>query len=135
MTITIALIPLLTALGSQEHDQDGAYLLCESLLKDAKQYSHMEESELLTRRTDLDKATDLIFFERLYSTSAEELIKVYSLEDGLTQKQVRQKAFDDVKAWESWLLDIGLSMRGITAEHEWTAVYKKCLDGVIANNK
>lgn len=133
MTITIVLIPLLAALGSQEHDQGGAYLLCETLLKDAKQYSHMEESELLTRRADLAQATDLGFFERLYSTSAEELIKVYSLEDGLTQEQARQKVFEDAKAWESWLLDISLSMRETTAEHEWTAVYKKCLDGVIAN--
>ncbi|MNF84116.1 hypothetical protein D3C76_1774000 [compost metagenome] len=46
-------------------------------------------------RTEVRNATDLAYFEKLYSTSSDKLLAAYALEDGLTEEQAKAKAFHD----------------------------------------
>lgn len=131
MNTLLALIPLLAALGSQGHN-DGAYPICDSFVEDAKAYSVRDKDELIALRSEVRNATDLAYFERLYSTSSEKLLAAYVQEDELSQEQAKSKAFHDAQAWEGALLDIGISMQGNTNEGDWNTIFKGCLDNVTA---
>lgn len=129
MNTLLALIPLLAAMGSQGHS-DGAYPICDSFVEDAKAYSVRDKDELITLRAEVRDATDLAYFERLYSTSSDKLLAAYAQSDGLTQEQAKAIAFRDAQAWEGALLDVGISMQGSTQEEAWNAIFKGCLDNV-----
>lgn len=131
MNTLLALIPLLAALGSQGHN-DGAYPICDAFVEDAKAYSERDKEELLALRTEVRNATDLAYFEKLYSTSSDKLLAAYAQEDGLTQDQAKAKAFHDAQAWEGALLDVGITMQGNTNEGDWNVIFKGCLDNVTA---
>ncbi|MGN4986496.1 hypothetical protein [Aeromonas hydrophila] len=131
MNTVLALIPLLAALGSQGHN-DSAYPICDSFVEDAKAYSVRDKDELIALRAEVRDATDLAYFEKLYSTSSEKLLAAYAQSDGLTQEQAKAIAFRDAQAWEGALLDVGISMQGTTQEEAWNAVFKGCLDNVAA---
>lgn len=131
MNILLALIPLLAALGSQGHN-DGAYPICDSFVEDAKAYSVRDKDELIALRSEVRNATELAFFERLYATSSDKLLAAYAEEDGLTEEQTKAKAFHDAQAWEGALLDVGITMQGITSEGDWSTVFKECIDNVTA---
>lgn len=132
MNTLLALIPLLAALGFQGHN-DGAYPICDSFVEDAKAYSVRDKDELIALRSEVRNATDLAYFERLYSTSSDKLLAAYVQEDGLTQMQAKAKAFHDAQAWEGALLDVGISMQGNNNEGDWNAIFKGCLDNVTAD--
>lgn len=127
MNTLLAFIPLLAALGSQGHN-DGAYPICDSFVEDAKAYSERDKDELMALRAEVRNATDLAYFEKLYSTSSDKLLAAYSQEDGLSQEQVKSKAFHDAQSWEVALLDAGIAMQGVKDEAKWVFVYKNCLD-------
>ena len=129
MNTVLALIPLLAALGSQGHN-DSAYPICDSFVEDAKAYSVRDKDELIALRAEVRDATDLAYFERLYSTSSDKLLAAYAHEDGLSQEQAKAKAFHDAQAWEGALLDVGITMQGRGSENEWNIVFKNCLDKV-----
>ncbi|MGY3945462.1 hypothetical protein [Aeromonas tecta] len=129
MNTLLAFIPLLAALGSQGHNDD-AYPICDSFIEDAKAYSERDKDELMALRTEVRNATDLAYFEKIYSTSSDKLLAAYAQEDGLTQDQAKAKAFHDAQAWEGALLDAGISMQGVTDENRWTLIFKNCLDTV-----
>lgn len=131
MNTLLTLIPLLAALGSQGHN-DGAYPICDSFVEDAKAYSERDKDELLALRTEVRNATDLAYFEKLYSTSSDKLLAAYAQEDGLTQDQAKAQAFHDAQAWEGALLDVGITMHGNTNEGDWNSIFKGCLDNVTA---
>lgn len=129
MNTVLALIPLLAALGSQNHNDD-AYPICDSFVEDAKAYSVREKDELIALRAEVRNATDLTYFEKLYSTSSDKLLAAYAHGNGLTREQAKVKAFRDAQAWEGALLDVGISMQGVTQETDWNAVFKGCLDNL-----
>lgn len=131
MNTLLALIPLLAALGSQGHS-DGAYLTCDSFVEDAKAYSVRDRDELIALRTEVRSATDLAYFERLYSTSSDKLLAAYVNDGGLSREQAKVKAFRDTQVWEEALLNIGISMQGVTQDTEWNRVFKDCLDTIQA---
>ncbi|MBQ4672888.1 hypothetical protein J4G66_03040 [Aeromonas dhakensis] len=131
MNTVLALIPLLAALGSPGHN-DSAYPICDSFVEDAKAYSVRDKDELIALRAEVRDATDLAFFEKLYSTSSDKLLASYVQEDGLTQEQAKAKAFHDAQAWEGALLDVGITMQGNKNEGDWNAIFKGCLDNVTA---
>lgn len=131
MNTVLALIPLLAALGSPSHN-DSAYPICDSFVEDAKAYSVRDKDELIALRAEVRDATDLAFFEKLYSTSSDKLLASYVQEDGLTQEQAKAKAFHDAQAWEGALLDVGITMQGNKNEGDWNAIFKGCLDNVTA---
>ena len=132
MNTVLVLIPLLAALGSQGHN-DSAYPICDSFVEDAKAYSVRDKDELIALRAEVRDATDLAYFERLYSTSSNKLLAAYSHEDGLTQEQTKTRAFRDLQVWEGALLDVGISMQGVTQEADWNTVFKGCLDNLQAS--
>jgi hypothetical protein len=133
MNTLLALIPLLAALGSQGHN-DVAYPICDSFVEDAKAYSERDKDELMALRTEVRNATDLAYFEKLYSTSSDKLLAAYAQEGGLTQDQAKAKAFHDAQIWEGALLNIGITMQGNKNEGDWNAIFKGCLDNLSASN-
>ena len=82
-----------------------AYEVCDAFIEDAVRYSDMDTMYLTTLRSQVMAAKDLAFFERLFSTTSDKLLRAYSAH---SIEQAREMAFRDTRQWELLLLDIGI---------------------------
>ncbi|MFM5209344.1 MULTISPECIES: hypothetical protein [Aeromonas] len=86
-----------------------AYEVCDALIDDAVRHSQMDNEHLTTLRSQVMAAKDLAFFERLFSTTSDKLLRAYSAH---SIEQAREMAFRDTRQWELLLLDIGIKVHG-----------------------
>ncbi len=54
------------------------YEVCDAFIDDAVRYSQMDKMHLKTLRSQVMAAKDLAFFERLFSTTSDKLLRAYS---------------------------------------------------------
>ena len=54
------------------------YEACDAFIDDAVRYSQMDKMHLKTLRSQVMAAKDLAFFERLFSTTSDKLLRAYS---------------------------------------------------------
>ncbi|WP_240533626.1 hypothetical protein [Aeromonas veronii] len=78
-----------------------AYEVCDALIDDAVRHSQMDNEHLTTLRSQVMAAKDLAFFERLFSTTSDKLLRAYSAH---SIEQAREMAFRDTRQWELLLL-------------------------------
>lgn len=86
-----------------------AYEVCDALIDDAVRHSQMDNEHLTTLRSQVMAAKDLAFFERLFSTTSDKLLRSYSAH---SIEQAREMAFRYTRQWELLLLDIGIKVHG-----------------------
>ncbi|WP_429028807.1 hypothetical protein, partial [Aeromonas veronii] len=83
---------------------------------------------LTTLRSQVMAAKDLAFFERLFSTTSDKLLRAYSAH---SIEQAREMAFRDTRLWELLLLDIGIKMHGRPASELWSTYYLACRETLL----
>lgn len=117
------LILLIVALSTHGRSHEIAYEVCDEFIDDAVRYSEMDTMYLTTLRSQVMAAKDLAFFERLFSTTSDKLLRAYSAH---SIEQAREMAFRDTRQWELLLLDIGIKMHGRPASELWSTYYLAC---------
>ncbi|RAI99661.1 hypothetical protein [Aeromonas salmonicida] len=105
-----------------------AYEVCDAFIDDAVRYSEMDTMYLTTLRSQVMAAKDLAFFERLFSTTSDKLLRAYSAH---SIEQAREMAFRDTRRWELLLLDIGIKMHGQPASELWSTYYLACRETLL----
>lgn len=100
-----------------------AYEVCDAFIEDAVRYSEMDTMYLTALRSQVMAAKDLAFFEQLFSTTSDKLLRAYSAH---SIEQAREMAFRDTRQWELLLLDIGIKMHGRPASELWSTYYLAC---------
>lgn len=104
------------------------YEVCDALIDDAVRYSQMDKMHLKTLRSQVMAAKDLAFFERLFSTTSDKLLRAYSTH---SIEQAREMAFRDTRQWELLLLDIGIKMNGRPVSELWSTYYLACREKLL----
>lgn len=122
------LILLIVALSTHGRSHEIAYEVCDAFIDDAVRYSEMDTMYLTTLRSQVMAAKDLAFFERLFSTTSDKLLRAYSAH---SIKQAREMAFRDTRQWELLLLDIGIKMHGRPASELWSTYYMACRETLL----
>ncbi|WP_446905155.1 hypothetical protein [Aeromonas veronii] len=122
------LILLIVALSTHGRSHEIAYEVCDEFIDDAVRYSEMDTMYLTTLRSQVMAAKDLAFFERLFSTTSDKLLRAYSAH---SIKQAREMAFRDTRQWELLLLDIGIKMHGRPASELWSTYYLACRETLL----
>lgn len=122
------LILLIVALSTHGRSHEIAYEVCDAFIEDAVRYSEMDTMYLTTLRSQVMAAKDLAFFERLFSTTSDKLLRAYSAH---SIKQAREMAFRDTRQWELLLLDIGIKMHGRPASELWSSYYLACRETLL----
>ncbi|HDZ8840034.1 hypothetical protein [Aeromonas veronii] len=122
------LILLIVALSSHGRSHEIAYEVCDEFIDDAVRYSEMDTMYLTTLRSQVMAAKDLAFFERLFSTTSDKLLRAYSAH---SIEQAREMAFRDTRQWELLLLDIGIKMHGRPASELWSSYYLACRETLL----
>ncbi len=122
------LILLIVALSTHGRSHEIAYEVCDAFIEDAVRYSEMDTMYLTTLRSQVMAAKDLAFFERLFSTTSDKLLRAYSAH---SIKQAREMAFRDTRQWELLLLDIGIKMHGRPASELWSTYYMACRETLL----
>ncbi|MFM5051774.1 hypothetical protein [Aeromonas sp. R4-1] len=122
------LILLIVALSTHGRSHEIAYEVCDAFIEDAVRYSEMDTMYLTTLRSQVMAAKDLAFFERLFSTTSDKLLRAYSAH---SIKQAREMAFRDTRQWELLLLDIGIKMHGRPASELWSTYYLACRETLL----
>ena len=117
------LILLIVALSTHGRSHEIAYEVCDAFIEDAVRYSEMDTMHLTALRSQVMAAKDLAFFERLFSTTSDKLLRAYSAH---SIEQAREMAFRDTRQWELLLLDIGIKMHGRPASELWGTYYMAC---------
>lgn len=117
------LILLIVALSTHGRSHEIAYEVCDAFIDDAVRYSEMDTMYLTTLCSQVMAAKDLAFFERLFSTTSDKLLRAYSAH---SIEQAREMAFRDTRQWELLLLDIGIKMHGRPASELWSTYYLAC---------
>ncbi|HHQ4693529.1 TPA: hypothetical protein ACSP2S_000247 [Aeromonas veronii] len=117
------LILLIVALSTHGRSHEIAYEVCDAFIDDAVRYSEMDTMHLTALRSPVMAAKDLAFFERLFSTTSDKLLRAYSAH---SIEQAREMAFRDTRQWELLLLDIGIKMHGRPASELWSTYYLAC---------
>lgn len=105
-----------------------AYEVCDAFIDDAVRYSEMDTMHLTALRSQVMAAKDLAFFERLFSTTSDKLLRAYSAH---SIKQAHEMAFRDTRQWELLLLDIGIKMHGRPASELWSTYYMACRETLL----
>ena len=122
------LILLIVALSTHGRSHEIAYEVCDAFIEDAVRYSEMDTMYLTTLRSQVMAAKDLAFFERLFSTTSDKLLRAYSAH---SIKQAREMAFRDTRQWELMLPDIGIKMHGRPASELWSTYYLACRETLL----
>ncbi|MCE9952127.1 hypothetical protein LZ618_08450 [Aeromonas allosaccharophila] len=122
------LILLIVALSTHGRSHEIAYEVCDEFIDDAVRYSEMDTMYLTTVRSQVMAAKDLAFFERLFSTTSDKLLRAYSAH---SIEQAREMAFRDTRQWELLLLDIGIKMHGRPASELWSSYYLACRETLL----
>lgn len=122
------LILLIVALSTHGRSHEIAYEVCDTFIEDAVRYSEMDTMYLTTLRSQVMAAKDLAFFERLFSTTSDKLLRAYSAH---SIEQAREMAFRDTRQWELLLLDIGIKMHGRPASELWSTYYLACRETLL----
>ncbi|MFQ1656585.1 MAG: hypothetical protein ACRDCT_23075 [Shewanella sp.] len=122
------LILLIVALSTHGRSHEIAYEVCDEFIDDAVRYSEMDTMYLTTLRSQVMAAKDLAFFERLFSTTSDKLLRAYSAH---SIEQAREMAFRDTRQWELLLLDIGIKMHGRPASELWSSYYLACRETLL----
>ncbi len=122
------LILLIVALSTHGRPHEIAYEVCDAFIEDAVRYSEMDTMYLTTLRSQVMAAKDLAFFERLFSTTSDKLLRAYSAH---SIEQAREMAFRDTRQWELLLLDIGIKMHGRPASELWSTYYLACRETLL----
>ncbi|EKP0249900.1 hypothetical protein ACK356_20340 [Aeromonas veronii] len=122
------LILLIVALSTHGRSHEIAYEVCDEFIDDAVRYSEMDTMYLTTLRSQVMAAKDLAFFERLFSTTSDKLLRAYSAH---SIEQAREMAFRDTRQWELLLLDIGIKMHGRPASELWSTYYLACRETLL----
>ncbi|MFM5708463.1 hypothetical protein ACET7C_01125 [Aeromonas veronii] len=122
------LILLIVALSTHGRSHEIAYEVCDEFIDDAVRYSEMDTMYLTTLRSQVMAAKDLAFFERLFSTTSDKLLRAYSAH---SIEQAREMAFRDTRQWELLLLDIGIKMHGRPASELWSTYYMACRETLL----
>lgn len=122
------LILLIVALSTHGRSHEIAYEVCDEFIEDAVRYSEMDTMYLTTLRSQVMAAKDLAFFERLFSTTSDKLLRAYSAH---SIEQAREMAFRDTRQWELLLLDIGIKMHGRPASELWSSYYLACRETLL----
>ncbi len=122
------LILLIVALSTHGRSHEIAYEVCDAFIDDAVRYSEMDTMYLTTLRSQVMAAKDLAFFERLFSTTSDKLLRAYSAH---SIKQAREMAFRDTRQWELLLLYIGIKMHGRPASELWSTYYMACRETLL----
>ncbi|MFM5526011.1 hypothetical protein ACSZMT_18670 [Aeromonas veronii] len=122
------LILLIVALSTHGRSHEIAYEVCDEFIDDAVRYSEMDTMYLTTLRSQVMAAKDLAFFERLFSTTSDKLLRAYSAH---SIEQAREMAFRDTRQWELMLLDIGIKMHGRPASELWSTYYLACRETLL----
>ncbi len=122
------LILLIVALSTHGRSHEIAYEVCDVFIEDAVRYSEMDTMHLTALRSQVMAAKDLAFFERLFSTTSDKLLRAYSAH---SIEQAREMAFRDTRQWELLLLDIGIKMHGRPASELWSTYYLACRETLL----
>ena len=122
------LILLIVALSTHGRSHEIAYEVCDTFIEDAVRYSEMDTMYLTTLRSQIMAAKELAFFERLFSTTSDKLLRAYSAH---SIKQAREMAFRDTRQWELLLLDIGIKLHGRPASELWNTYYLACREKLL----
>lgn len=122
------LILLIVALSTHGRSHEMAYEVCDALIDDAVRHSQMDNEHLTTLRSQVMAAKDLAFFERLFSTTSDKLLRAYSAH---SIEQAREMAFRDTRQWELLLLDIGIKMHGRPASELCSTYYLACRETLL----
>ncbi|WP_421318375.1 hypothetical protein [Aeromonas veronii] len=122
------LILLIVALSTHGRSHEITYEVCDAFIEDAVRYSEMDTMYLTTLRSQVMAAKDLAFFERLFSTTSDKLLRAYSAH---SIEQAREMAFRDTRQWELLLLDIGIKMHGRPASELWSTYYLACRETLL----
>lgn len=122
------LILLIVALSTHGRSHEIAYEVCDEFIDDAVRYSEMDTMYLTTLRSQVMAAKDLAFFERLFSTTSDKLLRAYSAH---SIEQAREMAFRDTRQLELLLLDIGIKMHGRPASELWSTYYLACRETLL----
>ncbi|MFM5482680.1 hypothetical protein ACET9B_20925 [Aeromonas veronii] len=122
------LILLIVALSTHGRSHEIAYEVCDEFIDDAVRYSEMDTMYLTTLRSQVMAAKDLAFFERLFSTTSDKLLRAYSAH---SIEQAREMAFRDTRQWELLLLDIGIKMHGRPASELWSSYFLACRETLL----
>ncbi|MGL6263373.1 hypothetical protein ACSZMC_05485 [Aeromonas jandaei] len=122
------LILLIVALSTHGRSHEIAYEVCDAFIEDAVRYSEMDTMHLTALRSQVMAAKDLAFFERLFSTTSDKLLRAYSAH---SIEQAREMAFHDTRQWELMLLDIGIKMHGRHASELWNTYYLACRETLL----
>lgn len=122
------LILLIVALSTHGRSHEIAYEVCDTFIEDAVRYSEMDTMYLTTLRSQIMAAKELAFFERLFSTTSDKLLRAYSAH---SIEQAREMAFRDTRQWELMLLDIGIKMHGRPASELWSTYYLACRETLL----
>ncbi|WP_323927620.1 hypothetical protein [Aeromonas caviae] len=117
------IILLIVALSTHGRSHEMPYEASDAFIDDAVRYSQMDKMHLKTLRSQVMAAKDLAFFERLFSTTSDKLLRAYSTH---SIEQAREMAFRDTRQWELLLLDIGIKMHGRPASELWGTYYMAC---------
>ena len=122
------LILLIVALSTHGRSHEIAYEVCDTFIEDAVRYSEMDTMYLTTLRSQIMAAKELAFFEQLFSTTSDKLLRAYSAH---SIEQAREMAFRDTRQWELMLLDIGIKMHGRPASELWSTYYLACRETLL----
>ncbi|MFM5372549.1 hypothetical protein ACEUAE_01685 [Aeromonas veronii] len=122
------IILLIVALSTHGRSHEMPYEVCDAFIDDAVRYSQMDKIHLKTLRSQVMAAKDLTFFERLFSTTSDKLLRAYSTH---SIEQAREMAFRDIRQWELLLLDIGIKMHGRPASELWSTYYLACRETLL----
>ncbi|TNI79548.1 hypothetical protein CF119_19750 [Aeromonas sobria] len=122
------LIILIVALSTHGRSHEITYEVCNAFIEDAVRYSEMDTMHLTALRSQVMAAKDLAFFERLFSTTSDKLLRAYSAH---SIEQAREMAFRDTRQWELLLLDIGIKMPGRPASELWSSYYLACRETLL----
>ncbi|WP_223925297.1 hypothetical protein, partial [Aeromonas caviae] len=107
---------------------NGVHVESELVFMIGRNMQQMDTMHLTTLRSQVMAAKDLAFFERLFSTTSDKLLRAYSAH---SIKQAREMAFRDTRQWELLLLDIGIKMHGRPASELWNTYYLACRETLL----